>query len=205
MSEHVIRDAAALRALIGHSVPGLADKNQPRLNPTAREFLACCPFAVLSTADATGQIDASPKGDAPGFILVEDDATVVVPDRPGNRLAYGLENILQNPRVGLLCFVPNTEETLRINGRAELRTDPALLQQLSARGKPAVIAIRVTVEECFFHCAKAFIRSGLWQPDTWPARNRISFGKLFAQMRGADAAVAEGIDAMVEDDYRNNL
>lgn len=205
MSAHIIRDLAALRAVIGAETPGVAAKNQPTLNPTAINFLSRCPFLVLSTADAAGRQDASPKGDAAGFVLVEDNHTIVIPDRPGNKLVYGLANIIENPRVGALCLVPNTRETLRINGTAELSNDPALLEKLAARGKPAIIGIRINVEECFFHCGKAFIRSGLWQPETWPGQDRISFGRLFAEMQGTDAAGAAAIDAMVESDYRNNL
>ena len=205
MSEHLVRDLTALRALVGEPMPGLAAKNQTTLNATAIDFLARCPFIVMSTGDAEGRLDASPKGDAPGFVLVENDRTLVLPDRPGNKLVYGLENILVNPRVGLLCIVPNTQETLRINGRAELSVEPALLERLSARGKPAVIAIRVHVEECFFHCAKAFIRSGLWSPETWAARGRISFGRLLADMTGADETTVKAIDAAVEENYRTGL
>lgn len=205
MSPHDIRDVASLRRIIGSTRPGLAAKNQPRLNSTAVDFLARCPFVVLSTADAEGRVDASPKGDAPGFILVEDNQTIVIPDRPGNKLVYGLENILANPQVGLLCMIPNTQETLRINGRAELTADPGLLEQLAARGKNAIIGIRVHIDECFFHCAKAFIRSGLWEPDSWSAKERISFGKLFAELNGADEATAQAIDQSIEENYRTGL
>lgn len=205
MSLHDIRDVTSLRQIIGNARPGLAAKNQPRLNPTSVDFLARCPFVVLSTADAQGRVDASPKGGAPGFILVEDNQTIVIPDRPGNKLVYGLENILANPQVGLLCMIPNTQETLRINGRAELTADPGLLEQLAARGKNAIIGIRVHIDECFFHCAKAFIRSGLWEPDSWGAKDRISFGKLFAELNGADEATAQAIDQSVEENYRTGL
>lgn len=205
MSTHDIRDLSSLRQIIGDARSGLAAKNQPQLNTTAIDFLARCPFVVLSTADENGRVDASPKGDAPGFILVEDNRTVVIPDRPGNKLVYGLENILANPQVGLLCMIPNTQETLRINGRAELTADPQLLTQLAARGKNAIIAIRVHIDECFFHCAKAFIRSGLWEPESWGAKDRISFGKLFAEMNGADETVAKAIDLSIEENYRTGL
>lgn len=205
MSLHDIRDVTSLRQIIGNAMPGLAAKNQPRLNATAIDFLARCPFVVLSTADAQGRVDGSPKGDAPGFILVEDDRTIVIPDRPGNKLVYGLENILANPQVGLLCMIPNTQETLRINGRAELTADPALLARLAARGKNAIIGIRVHIDECFFHCAKAFIRSGLWEPDSWGTKGRISFGKLFAELSGADEAAAKAIDQSIEENYRTGL
>jgi len=205
LSTHDIRDLTGLRQIIGDASPGLAAKNQPRLNATAIDFLARCPFVVLSTADARGRVDASPKGDAPGFIKVEDNQTVVIPDRPGNKLVYGLENILANPQVGLLCMIPNTQETLTINGRAELTADPQLLERLSARGKNAVIAIRVHIDECFFHCAKAFIRSRLWEPESWSATGRISFGKLFAELHGADDTMATAIDQSVEENYRTGL
>jgi predicted pyridoxine 5'-phosphate oxidase superfamily flavin-nucleotide-binding protein len=105
----------------------------------------------------------------------------------------------------VLFLIPGTPETYRVNGTAELTTDPALLERLAARGRPAVLAIRVHVEECFFHCAKAFIRSKLWQPETWPERRRVSFGKMFAKAAGADDEAAAAIDAAIETDYRENL
>lgn len=194
-----------LREQIGHPHPATGTKNLPALDDEARRFIARSPLLVLATADAEGRLDTSPKGDEPGFVQVEDDRTLVIPDRPGNRLAYGHENIIATGRAGMIFVVPDTVETLRINGRAELTRDPALLERLAARGKPAVLAIRVHVEECFFHCGKAFIRSHLWEPGTWDARQRISFGRQYAQRAGADAAMAEAIDASIEQDYRENL
>ena len=202
---HAITSESELRAVIGETIPDLEAKNQPTLNEFARDFLARSPFLVLSTADAKGNVDASPKGDAPGFVRIEDERTLVIPDRPGNKLAYGHLNILANPRVGVLFMIPGTPETLRVNGEAALTIDPALLERLAARGKPATLAIRVSVDECFFHCAKAYIRSALWNPETWPERQKISFGAMFAKQQGADASVADAVDAMVEADYRDNL
>ncbi len=203
--KHSITTAERLREVVGAEIPGLAEKNQDCLNEFAIDFLSRCPFLVLSTSDANGRADASPKGDAPGFVQVEDERTLIIPDRPGNKLAYGHLNIIENPHVGVLFMIPGTPETLRVNGRAELTTDPALLEQLAARGKPAVLAIRVHIDECFFHCAKAFIRSDLWKPDAWPDRQKISFGRMYAKQRGADEATAQEIDAFVEADYRDNL
>ena len=160
---------------------------------------------MLSTADGDGNLDASPKGDAPGFVLVEDMRTLVIPDRPGNKLVYGHLNILENPKVGILFMIPGTPETLRVNGSAELTTDPAILDRLAARGRPAVLAIRVRIEECFFHCSKAFIRSKLWKAESWPERHRISFGKMFVKKVGGDENTARSIDESVEADYRDNL
>ena len=171
---------------------------------------------MLSTADADGNQDVSPKGDSAGFVTIEDRNTILIPDRKGNKLLFGLQNILANPRVGILFITPPTSETLRVNGTAELVVDPAILQRLSARGQPAQLAIRVTVRECFFHCAKAFIRSELWNHEKWPNPIKISFGKYLAAKMNAgqnpasqDLAqqneVAQQIDAFVEEDYKNNL
>lgn len=202
---HAIRSVEELRQVVGDTLPGLALKNQPLLDETAVDFLSRSPFLVLATSDADGNLDASPKGDGPGFVLVEDERTLVIPDRPGNKLVYGHLNILRNPKVGVLFLIPGTPETLRVNGTAELTRDPELLARLAARGRPAVLAIRVRVEECFFHCAKAFLRSGLWKPDTWPERMRISFGEMLVKRSSADPEAARTVDAAVEADYRDNL
>ena len=202
---HAIEDLAALRRIIGEPLPGLGQKNQNTISEEAREYIERAPFLVLATSDANGNLDASPKGDGPGFCLIEDERTLVIPDRPGNKLVYGLQNILANPRVGVIFLLPGTPETVRVNGTATLTADPDLLARLAARGKPAVLAIRIQVDECFHHCAKAFIRSGLWKPDSWSPRLKISFGKMAAKRFKLGDDVAEKFDAAVEDDYRNNL
>jgi PPOX class probable FMN-dependent enzyme len=202
---HILRSVEALREVVGAEIPGLSVKNEIQLNEFAKDFLQRSPFLVLATSDAQGNLDASPKGDGPGFVLVEDAHTLVIPDRPGNKLAYGHLNILSNPNVGLLFMMPGTPETLRVNGTAELTRDPELLERLAARGKPAVVAIRVHVQECFFHCAKAFIRSQLWESETWPERHEISFGRMMVKQSGGDEASAQAIDETVEADYRDNL
>jgi hypothetical protein len=203
--EHRIADAEALRAVVGELKPGTELKLLDALDEFAVDFIARSPFLILSTSDAKGRQDASPKGDGPGFVLVEDEHTLVIPDRLGNRLVMGHLNLLENSQLGLLFLVPGTHETLRVNGRAELTRDPALLERLAARGRPAVLAIRVRVEEAFFHCAKAFLRSELWQPDTWPERKKVSFGKMFAKKLSADDAVAQQIDSAIEENYRTEL
>ena len=200
-----IRDEAELRAVIGAEIPGIAAKNINRLDEFAQRFIAQSPFLILATANAQHQLDASPKGDAPGFVKVEDERTLLIPDRAGNKLAYGHLNILQNPRVGLIFMIPGMRETLRVNGSASLHADPIELEALGAGGKPAVLAIRVAVEEVFFHCAKAFIRSRLWQAEDWPQPYKISFGEMLAARQGAGDEVAKSIDAAVEQDYRDNL
>ena len=202
---HAIRDEAALRALVGEPIPGLDLKNEARIGEEAREYIERSPFIVLATCDAEGHLDASPKGDGPGFCVIEDERTLLIPDRPGNKLAYGLSNILVNPRVGVIFMLPGTPETVRVNGRAELTADPEVLERLAARGKPAVLAIRVHVDECFHHCAKAFIRSKLWKPESWSERMKISFGAMAAKQMKLSDDIAAKFDAAVEDDYRNNL
>ena len=202
---HSIDDVEALRRIIGPSLPGLDLKNQDTISDEAREYIERSPFLVLATCDAEGHLDASPKGDAPGFCLVEDERTLVIPDRPGNKLVYGHLNILANPRVGVIFMLPGTPETVRVNGTASLTADPELLARLAARGKPATLAIRVRVEECFHHCAKAFIRSQLWKPESWKERLRISFGAMAAKRLKVGDDVAAKFDALVEDDYRTNL
>jgi PPOX class probable FMN-dependent enzyme len=201
----VIQTPEALREVVGEGVPGVEMKNHGELDDYAVDFLARVPFLVLSTSDRDGNIDASPKGDAPGFVLVEDMQTLVIPDRPGNKLVYGHLNVLENPKVGVIFMIPGTPETLRVNGRAELTTDPELLEALAARGRPAVLGIRVRVDECFFHCSKAFVRSKLWQADSWPERHRVSFGEMFAKQMGADEKTARAIDESVAADARDNL
>src|SRR5882672_4570162 len=165
--EHRIESIEQLRSLMGEPHPLVPKKVFRALDQFAIAFINRSPFIVLSTADAQGNQDASPKGDGPGFVLVEDKNTLLIPERKGNKLVFGLGNILQNPQVGIIFMVPGTNETFRVNGTAELTKDPALLERMTARGTPALLATRVTVNECFFHCAKAFLRSQLWNPQTW--------------------------------------
>ena len=202
---HSIADLEALRRIIGAPIPGLDLKNQHTLSDEARAYIERSPFLVLATTDAEGRLDASPKGDDPGFCLIEDERTLVIPDRPGNKLVYGLQNILARPQVGVIFMLPGTPETVRVNGTATLSADPELLARLAARGKPALLAIRVHVEECFHHCAKAFLRSNLWKPESWSPRLRVSFGAMAAKRMKLGDNVAARFDAAVEDDYRSNL
>lgn len=200
-----ISTLAELREVVGECRPGLEEKNMDHMDEFAEQFIARSPFIVMSTSDADGRLDASPKGDEPGFVEVVDAKTLLIPDRPGNKLAYGHQNILVNPRIGLLFMIPQTQETLRVNGRAELSCDETLLEQLAARGKPAILAIKVVVEECFFHCGKSMIRSKLWSPDDWGEKHKVSFGEMFAARKQADKAVVQVYDEAIAKDYRDNL
>ena len=202
---HRIDNLKDLRAVLGEPHSMTSVKLWSKLEPAAIDFIKASPFLLLSTADRFGNQDVSPKGDGPGFVAVENENTILIPDRKGNRLLFGLQNILENPHVGVIFLVPGTDETLRANGRAELTLDPDVLQRLSARGQPALIGIRVRVDQCFFHCAKAFRRSRLWEVDSWPQPQKISFGKMFAATMGGDEQLAAKIDSRIEEDYKHNL
>ncbi|RCK71034.1 pyridoxamine 5'-phosphate oxidase family protein [Desertihabitans brevis] len=159
---------AELEEVVGHPLPHVRDKVRPRLVELDRRWLAVSPFCVLATADAEGRCDASPKGDPAGSLVhVIDEGHVAVAERPGNRRVDGYRNVLVNPHVGLLSFVPGRGDTLRVNGRARLVRDAPWFDAMAVRGRRPVLAVEITVEEVFHHCAKAFLRSGLWQPDTW--------------------------------------
>src|ERR1700691_294489 len=202
--DHRITTVEQLRALMGKPHPATPRKLLCALDQTAIDFIARSPFVVLGTADAEGNQDVSPKGGAPGFVVVENPRTLLIPDSKGNKLLFGLQNILENSQVGIIFVVPGTDETLRINGTGELSIDPASLARFSANGSSAQLAIRITVRECFFHCAKALIRSQLWKPESWGARIPFSWGKYLAlKSDGEDAA--RKIDQFVELDYKNNL
>jgi PPOX class probable FMN-dependent enzyme len=194
-----------LRAKIGSPHPSTETKKYTTLNEEALEFINASPFLVMTTSSSANNLDASPKGDQPGFVIAEDNKTLLIPDRPGNKLADGHLNILDNPTIGLIFFVPNTRETLRINGSAELIDDADVLDRLAARGRPALLATRVKIEECFFHCGKALIRSKLWQPESWPEKGNVSFGKMFVKRSDADPKIAALVDAEIEKDYQENL
>lgn len=172
-----IRDLDTLRAMLGEPKASTAAKIQTALTAQAREFIARSPLMMLSTADAHGEPTISPKGDAPGFVHVHDERTLYIPERRGNNLIFGFQNILRNPQVGLLFGVPGTCETLRVQGEAELVADDALCQRFAARGVPALLVTVVHVRECYFHCAKAFMRGQIWEPETWAAPVRVSMGR----------------------------
>ena len=157
-----------LRALVGEPSDLARRKQIDHLDAHCRAYIAHAPFLLIGTADAAGRCDVSPKGDAPGFVRVLDDRHLVIPDRPGNRRVDSMSNIIENPHIGLIFLVPRYEETLRVNGRATITCDPDLLATMEVGGKRPKLAIGVEVEEVFMHCAKAFKRSSLWQPEQWP-------------------------------------
>ena len=194
-----------LRRIIAEPRPATKTKILDALDEQSIDFLKRCPFALIGTTAADGTIEVSPKGDEPGFIRVEDSRTLLIPERVGNNLAFGLSNIVANGKIGLIALVPATGETLRISGTAEVFDDPELVQSLSSLGKPALLATRVHIKHCYFHCARSILRANLWKPEAWPAPGRISFGKIIAPRIGADEDLAARIDASVAGSYKDRL
>ena len=162
-----VSTSTELRAVVGEPAARVRDKVRDRLHPMDLAFLAAAPFWALATADTDGRCDVSPKGDPPGSVRALDDTTLVLPDRPGNRRVDGFEAVLAQPQVGLLFLVPGRGDTLRVNGRATLVRDAPFLDDLAVGARRPALALVVDVEEVFFHCSKAFLRSGLWEPHTW--------------------------------------
>jgi PPOX class probable FMN-dependent enzyme len=162
-----ITDEAELRELLGEPAQAALDKSRDRLHALDVAWLEAAPFCLIATAAADGTCDVSPKGDPAGFTVVLDDRTIALPERPGNRRADGFRNILSNPHVGLLYFIPGRGDTLRINGRARLLSDADFFDRMTVKGHRPKIAVLVEIEEVFHHCQKAFLRSSLWKPETW--------------------------------------
>jgi uncharacterized protein len=163
-----IGSAAELRELLGEPTGRAVTKERTRLHAVDTEWLAISPFCVIATSDAHGHCDASPKGDPAGRLIhVLDDTTVALAERLGNKRADGYLNILANPHIGIISVIPGRNETLRINGRARLLRDAPFFDDLAVRGRRPVLALLVDVEQVFFHCPKAFMRSRLWQPESW--------------------------------------
>jgi uncharacterized protein len=168
---YLVQTEAELRQLFGTPSERAQRKQIDRLDDAARSFLAHCTFVAMGTTNADGTGDVSPKGGPAGFVHVLDDHHVAFGELPGNNRLDGFRNLVSDPRTGLLCVVPGSRETLRLNGSAMLSRDPALLATTAIDGKLPKIAVVVRVSEVFVHCGKAVIRSGLWQPDQWPDRS----------------------------------
>ena len=195
-----IPDPIALRAHMGPVSPTAQRKVMHRLDTHARHFIALSPFLVLATADADGQVDASPRGDPPGFVQVLDDVTLFLPDRLGNNRVDSLANVLASPGVGLLFFVPGIDETLRVNGTARLSTDEGLLGAAAVQGRVPRTGMVVAITDLFFHCGKALKRSNLWDPASQIDRSTFpTLGRILADQQNGDAAA---MDERIETSYR---
>ncbi len=199
---HRISSEVELRELIGTPTELVCSKVVDRLNPLTRQYIERSPFMCVATTGADGSCDLSPRGDPAGFVRILDNRTVLVPERPGNRIADTLRNILANPHVGLLFLVPGATEAFRINGRAILTTDPDLLEPSAVEAKVPRLGILVSVEEAYTQCSKAILRSRLWDPDRFVnQRDLPTNGQIARAIRGGDFD-ADAYDAERAERYR---
>ena len=204
-TNHVIATREALLGLFG-PVSALATiKVIPALDPHCRRFIALSPFLVIGSSDRTGKADTSPKGDPPGFVQVLDDHTLVIPDRPGNNRIDTLLNIVENPEIAVIFFVPGVDETLRVNGRARLSVDPELLARMAVQGKPPKLAIVLEIREAYLHCAKALKRSKLWDVQAQVPRTALaSLGRMIIEQAKSTESIPQ-IEERIEQAYREKL
>jgi uncharacterized protein len=181
-----------LRGLYRQPGDGAVRKEMRALDVHAKGFLKRSPFVLIGSSDGNGNADVTPKGDKAGFVAVLDDTTIAIPDRPGNNRLDTLENIVVNPAVGLIFLIPGMDETLRINGEARITVDQGLREKLAAEGKLPATAIVVAIKSVYMHCAKAFMRSELWRPESWPDRASLP---TLGQILKDQLALSESADA----------
>jgi PPOX class probable FMN-dependent enzyme len=187
LTNETIADVAALRAVIGEPTPLVCAKVSDRLNRLTRAFVERAPLVLVATSAEDGTCDVSPRGDPAGFVRILDDATLLLPERPGNRIADSLRNVLSNPRLGLLFVIPGVSDTFRVNGRATITTDRALLEPCAVEGKVPKLGILVDVEQAYTHCSKAFLRSDFWNAASFVDRAELpTNGQIHKEMKGGD-------------------
>lgn len=201
-----IADEESLTALLGVPTAAAAGKERAALTDLDRDWLASSPFCFLGTADADGRCDVSPKGDPAGSLVhVIDEHTLAIAERPGNRRADGYRNILTNPHVGLNFLIPGRGDTLRINGRARLVSDAPFFDAMVVKGHRPLLAVVVEIETIFFHCAKAFLRSQLWQPETWDPDGQVPRRAVIAHQVERPETPVEELDAYYGPSYAERL
>ena len=184
---------------------GSIRKELKQLDHHCRSFIARSPFVLIGSSDGSGNADVTPKGDKPGFAAILDDNTIAIPDRPGNNRLDTLENIVVNPAVGLLFLIPGMNETLRVNGEARITVDAALRERLAVEGKPPIAVVVVTVKAAYMHCAKAFMRSELWKPESWPDRSSMpTLGQILRDQLAVDQSAAE-TDRRLDEAYKQTM
>lgn len=198
----ILQDEAQLRALIGEPLPLTCAKITDRLNAATRRYVEHAPLVCLATSDAEGRCDVSPRGDPAGFVRILDVRTLLMPERPGNRIADSLRNILANPRVGLIFIVPGATETFRVNGRAVLTTDAALLAPSTLEGKAPKLGLLIDIEEAYTQCSKAFLRSHFWDPARFVDPAVLPTGGEVHRAIQGEAFDAAGYDAERAERYR---
>ena len=197
----------ALREAVGEPTASIAEKEMPMLDKHARHFLSLSPILFISTVGTDGRADISPRGDPAGFVKVIDDNTILIPERPGNRRADTMSNVIENPghSVALIFLLPGVEETLRASGRARVIDDPTVLEDMAVRGKVPQLGILVEIDEVFFHCAKALKRAQLWDPDTRIDRGEFpTLAQITRDQRESDTPLEE-IEERIRESYETRL
>ena len=193
-----------LRTIVGYPNEFVAKKVTDRLSPIQQDWLSRSPLGFVASTDADGRVDVSPKGDPPGFVHIIDDTTIAIPERPGNKRVDGHLNVLERPHVGTLFVVPGRGDTLRINGRARILADADYFDAMTVQGKRPILALEIAIEEVFFHCAKAFLRSDTWNPQTWNPSALPSVAQIAHAMRKS-YSLAELEEYFSEDNLRKAL
>ncbi|MBA8930254.1 hypothetical protein BC739_007487 [Kutzneria viridogrisea] len=193
-----------LESVVGLPIKRVAEKGRDHLHEVDRAWLAHSPFCLVATSAADGSCDVSPKGDPPGFTLVLDERTIVLPERPGNRRADGFHNLLTNPHIGLIYLLPGRGDTLRVNGRARLLREAPFFDRMVVKGHRPELAVLVEIEEVFHHCAKAFLRSALWRPETWGAGQVPSRAVIAKLLERPEDSLAE-LESYYGPDYASKL
>lgn len=203
---NTIKTVAELREITGKPSELVNNKVISYLDEHCKEFIAKSPFLTISTADESGCCDVSPRGDEAGFVYVLNESQLIIPERPGNKRMDSMNNILSNSNIGLLFLIPGLGETLRVNGKASIIQDEELLEKMEVNGKRPLLGIGVDVEECFIHCAKAFRRSGLWNPEAWASSEDLPKGaKILAAHAKLPNVDEEAIGEILQKSYRDNL
>ncbi len=200
-----IESRAELRSIYKPAYENALRKELHQLDFHARNFLSRCPFVLIGSQDSKGNADVTPRGDRPGFVRVLDDTTIAIPDRPGNNRLDTFENIIENPAVGLLFVIPGMNEAMRMFGEARLTVDDDLREQMAVDGKPALSVLVVRIRSHYMHCAKAFMRSQLWAPETWAPRSDMPTLGQIVRDQMALSESSEEVDAGLAEAYRVSL
>jgi uncharacterized protein len=201
-----VTSAEELRELIGAPEAPAIKKQIDHLDEHCRQFIALAPLLFISSANAEGQCDVSPKGDAPGFVHVLSEKLLGIPERAGNRRTDTMRNILTNPQVALIFIIPSMRETLRVNGRATIYRDPELLEAMTFQGKTPLVATVVEAQEVFLHCGRALVRAHVWKTATWPDAAALpSASQIFADHMRLPEVTCERAERVLEDHYTTHL
>jgi uncharacterized protein len=203
--DEVISDRWRLRELLPEYDGPFIEKEANYITALARRYIQASPFIVIATTGRGGRIDVSPRGDPPGFVEIADDRTLIIPDRPGNHRLDSFENLLTNPSIAIIFFIPGNTETLRVSGTAKVVRDAKIQSEHSINGRPPELALVVSVTEAFMHCSKAFVRSRMWAPDQWPDRTGVpSLAEWAADVSRSKETVAD-LQQRADDDARDRL